>query len=229
MKSISPKPRISIIVPILNEEPQMPFLLAHLLELQRQHCEVILVDGGSQDNGAQIASALGFNVLKSGRGRSVQMNYGAEHAQSDFLMFLHADTRLPENAVSIICAALETEQWGRFDVEISGSARMFRVIAWFMNQRSRLTGIATGDQAIFIRRSLFERLQGFPAQTLMEDIELSKRLNKIVKPVCLTDKVLTSGRRWQEKGIWRTILLMWRLRFAYWRGASPDMLAQKYR
>jgi rSAM/selenodomain-associated transferase 2 len=229
MQSKSPKPCISIIVPILNEEAQMPELLAHLQELQREHCEVILVDGGSQDQTAKIAVAYGFTVLVSGRGRAVQMNFGAAHAHADSLLFLHADTRLPKNAIKQITAALEKNQWGRFDVQISGSARMFSVISWFMNHRSRLTGIATGDQAIFIRRGVFDYIQGFPKQALMEDIELSKRLKRVAKPACIEDKVLTSGRRWQDRGIWRTILLMWRLRLAYWRGVSPDLLVEKYR
>lgn len=207
----------------------MPDLLAHLLEFQRQNCEVILVDGGSRDKGAQIASALGFTVLTSGRGRAVQMNYGAEHTHADILLFLHADTRLPRQAVECILRPLAQAQWGRFDVTISGSARMFKVIAWFINKRSRLSGIATGDQAIFTQRDFFEKINGFPEQALMEDIEFSKRAKQWARPVCLKDKVLTSGRRWQEKGIWRTIFLMWRLRFAYWRGTSPELLVQKYR
>lgn len=226
---MSTKPCISIIVPILNEEKQIPDLLAHLFEFQRQDCEVILVDGGSSDKGAQIAAALGFTVLTSGRGRAVQMNYGAAHAQADILLFLHADTRLPRQAVQSIYSDSTRKQWGRFDLTISGSARMFKVIAWFINQRSRLTGIATGDQAIFAHRDFFEKINGFPQQALMEDIEFSKRAKQCTRPVCLKDKVLTSGRRWQEKGIWRTIFLMWRLRFAYWRGASPELLVQKYR
>jgi rSAM/selenodomain-associated transferase 2 len=227
---MSSKPCLSIIVPILNEESQMPDLLAHLQDFQRQHCEIILVDGGSQDQSAKIATEHGLSVLASGRGRALQMNFGATHAQADILLFLHADTRLPKNAIKQITAALAQNQWGRFDVDISGTAWMFMVIAWFMNQRSRLTGIATGDQAIFIRRDVFESIQGFPQQALMEDIELCKRLKQQqVKPACLKDRALTSGRRWQEKGIWRTILLMWRLRFAYWRGVSPDLLVEKYR
>lgn len=222
-------PCVSVIVPILNEASQLPDLLGQLLACKRKDCEVILVDGGSTDQSAQQAAALGFTVIESERGRGHQMNTGAQHARAEHLLFLHADTRLPEGAIAVIEDALARAQWGRFDVQISGDSPMFKIIAWFMNQRSRLTGIATGDQAIFIRRDLFEQIQGFPEQALMEDIELSKRLKKITKPACLKQKVLTSGRRWEDKGIWRTILLMWRLRFAYWRGVSPDELVQKYR
>lgn len=223
------KPCLSVIVPILNEADQLPELLAHFLECKRQDCEVILVDGGSHDQGAQQAAALGFTVLDSERGRARQMNKGACYAQAACLLFLHADTRLPEGAIQAILDACKHRQWGRFDVQISGYSPMFKMIAWFMNQRSRLTGIVTGDQAMFIRRDLFEKMGGFPDQALMEDIELSKRLNSISRPACLTLKVRTSGRRWEQKGIWRTIFLMWRLRFAYWRGASPDQLAKIYR
>tara|TARA_R110001592_G_scaffold177012_1_gene417112 strand:- start:3891 stop:4565 length:675 start_codon:yes stop_codon:yes gene_type:complete len=222
---------ISIIVPILNESAQLPDLLAHLLEYQRAGCDIILVDGGSSDQSPEQAEALGFRVLRSKKGRALQMNAGAKYAKHDILLFLHADTRLPENADQLIEHALKNEsgQWGRFNVRITGRSFMFKVIAWFMNQRSRLSSIVTGDQAIFIRKALFEQTGGFPVQALMEDVEFSKRLKIISKPLALKDKVITSGRRWQQKGIWKTIYLMWSLRFAYWRGASVKELAAKYR
>jgi len=222
---------ISIITPILNEAAQLPDLLEHLLACKRAGCEIILVDGGSQDKSPEQAEALGFRVVRTEKGRAVQMNAGAKCASGEVLLFLHADTRLPENADHIIKNALKDEhaQWGRFNVKITGQAFMFKVIAWFMNYRSRLSSIVTGDQAIFIRRSLFEKIGGFPVQALMEDIEFSKRLKGLCKPVVLTEKVLTSGRRWEQKGIWNTIFLMWSLRFAYWRGASSDQLATRYR
>jgi rSAM/selenodomain-associated transferase 2 len=223
------KPRLSVIVPMLNEQAQLAELLAHLQDCKRNNCELILVDGGSTDQSVQQARALGFTVLESEKGRARQMNLGAQHAQADYLLFLHADTRLPEDTLGKLDMLLSAHLWGRFDVRISGDSAMFKVIAWFINQRSRLTGIATGDQAMFIRRDLFASMQGFPQQALMEDIELSKRLKKIARPACLREKVLTSGRRWQERGIWKTIFLMWRLRFAYWCGVNPDKLLQKYR
>jgi rSAM/selenodomain-associated transferase 2 len=222
---------ISIIVPILNEAAQLPDLLAHLLECKREGCEIILVDGGSTDQSPEQAEALGFQVVRSEKGRAIQMNAGAQSATGDVLVFLHADTRLPENADQMIKHVLEDDDshWGRFDVNITGQAFMLKVIAWFMNHRSRLSSIVTGDQTIFIRKTLFEQISGFPVQALMEDIEFSKRLKTISKPVALKDKVITSGRRWQQKGIWLTIYLMWSLRFAYWRGASAEDLAAKYR
>ncbi len=222
---------ISVIVPILNEAAQLPDLLEHLLVCQRAGCEIILVDGGSTDQSPEQAEALGFKVVRSEKGRAIQMNTGAAHAKGDILLFLHADTRLPKNAVQLIQEALEDEssQWGRFNVSITGHSIMFKVIAWFMNHRSRLSAIVTGDQAIFIRRSLFEKVSGFPVQPLMEDIEFSKHLKTKTPPVALKAKVITSGRRWEQKGIWRTIFLMWYLRFAYWRGASAEELVSKYR
>lgn len=222
---------ISIIVPMLNESSQLPELLAHLLGYKKAGCEVILVDGGSTDQSAEQAEAIGFTVVRSEKGRAIQMNAGAKSACGDILLFLHADTRLPENADQVIARAFEDEnaQWGRFNITITGQAMMLKVVAWFMNLRSRLSSIVTGDQAIFIRRELFEKLGGFPVQALMEDIEFSKRLKDISKPLALREKVLTSGRRWEQKGIWRTIFLMWSLRYAYWRGASAEALASKYR
>lgn len=222
---------ISIIVPMLNESSQLPDLLEHIIEYKKAGCDVILVDGGSSDQSAEQAEALGFTVLRSEKGRAIQMNTGAKSASSDILLFLHADTRLPENADQIIERAFEDKnaQWGRFDIKITGQAFMLKVVAWFMNHRSRLSSIVTGDQAVFIRRDLFEKLGGFPVQALMEDIEFSKRLKGTCKPIALREKVHTSGRRWEQKGIWRTIFLMWSLRFAYWRGASAAELASKYR
>lgn len=223
--------RISLIVPMLNESEHLPELLEHLLHCKRTGCEIILVDGGSTDQSPEQAEALGFKVLRSAKGRALQMNLGASSAKGDILLFLHADTRLPSNADQLIFQAIQNNKaaWGRFNVHITGRSSMFRVIAWFMNHRSRLSSIVTGDQAIFITKNLFERVGGFPVQSLMEDIEFSKRLKLISKPIALKAKVTTSGRRWEQHGIWKTIYLMWHLRFAYWRGASADELSAKYR
>lgn len=222
---------VSIIVPILNESAQLNDLLEHLRAYERSGCEIIFVDGGSRDQSFEQVQARGFSVFRSNKGRALQMNTGAQLATKNILLFLHADTRLPENADRIIEHALEDKraQWGRFNVEITGQAFMFKIVAWFMNHRSRLSSIVTGDQAIFIRRDLFEKLGGFPVQALMEDIEFSKRLKSISKAIALRENVLTSGRRWEQKGIWRTIFLMWSLRYAYWRGASAEDLSSKYR
>lgn len=223
--------RLSIIVPMLNEAEQLPELFAHLLPYQRAGCEIIFVDGGSADGSAMLCEVAGFIALRTARGRANQMNAGASRASGGVLLFLHADTRLPQGAARHIEQALANNEycWGRFDVCIIGRPFMLRVISRLMNWRSRLTGIATGDQAIFVRRAVFEHLRGFPDQTLMEDVELSKRLLAFSRPACIAHCVTTSGRRWETRGVWRTILLMWRLRWAYWRGKDAGELARLYR
>jgi rSAM/selenodomain-associated transferase 2 len=222
--------RFSIVVPMLNEAPDLPHLLARLSALERQGNEVLIVDGGSDDGSADLAVRAGLRVLSSPPGRARQMNLGAAHASGDVLLFLHADTLLPEGALITVCRAMQKSgaPWGRFDVVIDGSHPMLRVVARLMNLRSRWTGIATGDQAIFVTREAFDAVGGFPDQPLMEDIELSRRLLLRARPVCIDDPVLTSGRRWESRGVWRTVLLMWRLRWAYWRGTPADQLARLY-
>lgn len=222
---------ISIIVPVLNEAPALPLLLERLLPLLRHGCEVIIADGGSDDGSADIAQCAGFKVVHAPRGRARQMNAGATHATGNALLFLHADTQLPNGAGMLIERALsgDNRSWGRFDVCIAGRPAMLRIVGRMMNLRSRLTGIATGDQAMFVTRAAFDAVGGFPDQPLMEDIELSKRLRAISHPACLDRCVTTSGRRWETRGVWRTILLMWRLRWQYWRGVPASQLAQAYR
>lgn len=222
--------KLSVIVPVLNEAQQMPHLLADLQTVQRQGCEVIVVDGGSADGSYAVAQMSGFTVLQSARGRARQMNAGADVANGEVLLFLHADTRLPQGAAALIEQALgsHTSCWGRFDVCISGQAWMLRVVSRCMNWRSRLSGIATGDQAIFVMRSAFDAVQGFPDQPIMEDIEISKRLCRLSRPVCIGHCVTTSGRRWETRGVWRMILLMWRLRWEYWLGVPAHQLARLY-
>jgi rSAM/selenodomain-associated transferase 2 len=223
--------KLSIIVPMLNEAPALPDLLDHLLPLRRSGVEVILVDGGSEDGSATIASCAGFEVVRAERGRARQMNAGAAAARSDVLLFLHADTRLPNGAIQLIDAALADGRhvWGRFDVAFDLRTWTMDATAFLMNLRSRLTGIATGDQALFMTRAAFDAVGGFPDQPLMEDVEITSRLRRRSRPACIRRPVLTSARRWQSRGPWRTILLMWRLRLAYWRGASPADLARQYR
>ena len=220
---------LAIVVPILDEAATLPALLVHLAGWRARGCEVVLVDGGSRDDSVEMARAAGFRVLIAERGRARQMNAGAQACGRALMLFLHADTRLPEAADAMVCAALAVEAWGRFDVHIDGRPRMLRVVAALMNLRSRLSGIATGDQAIFVRRDVFEAVGGFPDQPLMEDIELSCRLLRVSRPACLRARVRTSGRRWEQRGVWRTIALMWRLRWAYWRGVPAERLAEAYR
>lgn len=225
--------RLSIIIPVLNEAERLQGLLGHLASLRDS--EVIVVDGGSEDGSRQAALRAGAQVIFSERGRARQMNAGAAVAQGDILLFLHADTLLPLSADRLIENAIRRSgrnseyAWGRFDVCIAGRPFMLRVVASLMNWRSRLTGIATGDQAMFMMRRAFESVGGFPDQLLMEDIELSHRLLELSRPVCLSDKVITSGRRWETHGVWRTIWLMWRLRWLYWCGVSADELVKLYR
>lgn len=220
--------KLSIVMPVLNEARHIADILQPLQALRRNGTEVIVADGGSTDATSALAAPLADRMIAAPRGRALQMNAGARAARGDVLLFLHADTRLPGNAPDLIAHALREHAWGRFDVNIEGRSRWLPVIAMMMNLRSRLTGICTGDQALFVTRAAFAAAGGFPEQPLMEDIELSKRLKRIGKPACLRDSVATSGRRWDRDGAWRTILLMWRLRFDYWRGEPASRLARRY-
>lgn len=222
-------PKISIIVPLRNEAKQLPALLEHLQHWRERDCEVLLVDGDSSDASVAIATAAGWSPLRVPPGRARQMNAGAKVASGDLLVFLHADTRLPADADKHLYKALQRYRWGRFNVVIEGQPRMLGVIAFCMNWRSRLSGIATGDQALFVDAALFRAIGGFADQPLMEDVELCRRLKVEAAPCCLHARVTTSGRRWLAAGIWPTIWLMWRLRWAYWRGESAVKLARSYR
>ncbi len=220
--------RLCIVIPVLNEAEQIAVKLQALQTL-RADCELLLVDGGSVDNSLAIAEPLVDKVVHGPRGRARQMNCGAAQATAEVLLFLHADTRLPDGAVDHILQAIDGGyQWGRFDVGFDNHRAIFKLIAMMMNWRSRLTGIATGDQAMFVTRQAFQTVGGFPDIPLMEDIALSARLKKLGQPCCLTDKVVTSARRWLQHGILKTILLMWRLRLAYFFGADPYDLAARY-
>jgi rSAM/selenodomain-associated transferase 2 len=224
------RPALSIVMPVLDEAAGLVATLQALAPLRARGVELIVVDGGSADGSAGLARPWADRVLLAPRGRARQMNAGAALAGGDWLLFLHADTRLPPDADARVAeAACRGADWGRFDVRIAGRPWMLRVVAALMNVRSRWTGIATGDQAIFVRRALFDRLGGFPDQPLMEDIELSRRLRAHGRPACLRARVSTSGRRWETRGVWRTIVLMWWLRWRYWRGESAASLARAYR
>jgi rSAM/selenodomain-associated transferase 2 len=223
------KPVLSIVIPALNEAAGIEATLAQLFPLRARGVEIVLADGGSTDGTVQRAAPWLDGLATSPRGRAVQMNAGAALARGDALLFLHADTRLPPLADVLVLQALAGgADWGRFDVRIEGRPWMLHMVATLMNLRSRLSGIATGDQAIFITRAAFEWVGGFPAQPLMEDIELSRRMKRLSHPACLTARVCTSGRRWEQRGVWRTILLMWWLRWRYWRGESAAQLAKAY-
>jgi len=217
--------RLSIVVPALNEAPGIGACLAALAPLRARGHEVIVADGGSTDGTAGIAAAHADRVLKAPRGRAAQMNAGAAVASGQALLFLHADTRLPAEADRLVRDALQAHAWGRFDVSIDSDDPRLAVIAYFINRRSRLTGIATGDQAIFVRRDAFP---GFPPIALMEDVAFSRLMKQVSPPACVAARAVTSARRWERHGIARTVMLMWRLRYDYWRGADPDDLARRY-
>ena len=220
---------ISIIIPVLNEEKNISAALENIERLDGEK-EVIIVDGGSIDNTVEIVKKKGVMLLSSQKGRGCQMNKGAEIANGDTLLFLHADTTLPENALLEIERVMKANEviGGRFDVRFDDDRFIFKLIAFLMNWRSRLTGIFTGDQAIFIRKEIFKQIGGYPEIPLMEDIEISKKMKKAGRAVCLKDKVITSARKWKEEGIARTILLMWSLRLLYFFRVSPNTLLKIY-
>jgi rSAM/selenodomain-associated transferase 2 len=222
--------KISIIVPVLNEAHAIAQTLSALQPLQSGGHEVIVVDGGSADDSMALSEPFADQVISSPRGRSRQMNAGATVATGDIFLFLHADTFLPKAADRLILSGLKRygRNWGHFDVRLSGRHPALRAAETLMNLRSRVSGIATGDQALFVKRAPFEEVGGFPNIDLMEDIALSRTLKKYGPPLCLWQRALTSSRRWEKNGILRTILLMWFLRFAYFFKVSPGRLAQLY-
>jgi rSAM/selenodomain-associated transferase 2 len=221
-------PDVSIIVPVLDEAAAIRATLSALQPARTAGAELVVVDGGSRDGTIEIAAPLADRVLAAPRGRASQMNAGAAVARSERLLFLHADTALPQGAIPAVVAALEQHTWGRFDVRIVGSEPLLGLIAACMNARSRWTGIATGDQAMFMRREAFDAAGGFPAIPLMEDVALSRALRRKAPPACLRQRVSTSGRRWERHGVVRTVLLMWRLRLEFALGADPHRLARRY-
>ena len=217
--------RLSIVVPALNEAAGIAGALAALAPLRARGHEVIVADGGSEDSTRELAAPHADRVLLAPRGRARQMNAGAAAATGAAFLFLHADTRLPAEADRLVLFSLQNHPWGRFDVMIEGRSPLLPVIAFFMNLRSRLSGIATGDQAMFVRRDAFS---GFPEIALMEDVAFSAAMKRRGPPACLRERVVTSGRRWDERGALRTLLLMWRLRLGYFLGTAPDELARRY-
>lgn len=219
--------RASFIVPVRNEASNIATLLADL-KYRYPQFERIVVDGGSTDETVALAMPLCDQLLVGPPGRASQMNLGAQVASGDYLFFLHADTRLGASADVLEATIAEQPEWGFCRVRLSGQKRVFRVIEWFMNVRSQFTRVATGDQMIFVRSSVFSQRGGFDAIPLMEDVALCKRLRKIAAPYLLTQPVLTSSRRWEERGIARTVVRMWLLRLAYWCGASPNTLWEHY-
>jgi rSAM/selenodomain-associated transferase 2 len=219
---------VSVIIPTLNEEKSIAQVLADAVAL-RPH-EVIVVDGGSKDRTREISEQLGAVVMITGPGRARQMNCGARRATGDILLFLHADTHLPPAALHDIVAALKNPRYvgGRFDVDLDGNHWLLKIIGAMINQRSRITKVGTGDQAIFVRREVFARMGGFPDIPLMEDIAFCRALKRLGGIACLRSKVRTSARRWETEGVWRTMIKMWTLKLLYFAGVSPVTLKRFY-
>ena len=224
---------LSIIIPTYNEENNIESTINNIEQLSgNSQLEIIIADGGSTDNTVNIVRSHKCQVINSKKGRGTQLNAGASTAKGDILLFLHADTLLPENFVVYINNSLHNKNtnglWGRFDVKLSGKHFLFRVIEKMISLRSKITGIATGDQAIFVGREIFLTIGGYKDIPIMEDVELSKRLKKISSPICLKNYVITSSRRWEDNGVIRTILLMWLLRLLYFLGVNPFTLKRFY-
>ncbi len=224
--------KLAVVVPVLNEAAALARHLGALVALRERGAVLIVADGGSTDGTQALAATLADAVVAAPRGRAAQMNAGAWHPlarAADALLFLHADTSLPPAADALVAKALAGgAAWGRFDVQIAGRHPLLPMVAAFMNRRSRASGIATGDQALFVRRAVFDSLGGFAPVPLMEDIEFSARLRRVAPPACLPERVTTDGRRWDQRGFWRTVVLMWRLRAAWAAGADAHHLARRY-
>ncbi len=219
----------TIIIPTLNEASEIEQCLRALQALREQGYEVIVADGGSTDGTPKIAEGLCDRVVSSGAGRAWQMNAAARVAVGEVFFFLHADTRLPPAFDEALHNADRAGAfWGRFDLVLSGGHWAFRVIETLINLRSRLTGIATGDQVMFMSRAIYQAVGGFPDIDLMEDVAMSRKLKRIKRPICLRHRVVTSSRRWERHGIVRTVMNMWRLRWLYFWGADPARLAKRY-
>ena len=226
--------RLAIIVPVLNEAAQIESCLTELAGFRQRGAHVVVVDGGSSDATVSLAAPLSDRVIAAPRGRALQMNAGArceEARGADVLLFLHADVRLPPEADRLIFRALSNSRahWGRFDVKLQGHSPGLGLVGSMMNLRSRATGICTGDQAIFVEQGAFLALDGFAPIALMEDVEFCRRARRLSAPLALRPPVIVSARRWDRTGLVRTILRMWWLRLAYFLGADPQQLAQRYR
>lgn len=221
---------LSVVIPCLNEAAGIITALKRLQPMRARGAEIIVVDGGSTDGSPAVAAPYADHVVAAPRGRAFQMNAGAAAASADVLLFLHADCELPDRADHLIRDGLASsgKTWGRFDVRLDGAHPLLRVVAAMMNLRSRLTGIATGDQGLFMQRGVFTQVKGFPEIPLMEDIAMSRRLKMHGPPLCLRQTLISSARRWEQRGVLRTIVLMWRLRLAYFLGADPARLALRY-
>jgi len=224
-------PFLSIIIPVYKDAIALKKLLTDLKAVVSITCEVIVVDGSCDDDLKPLAHEFSdIHFIESEPQRAGQMNAGAEHATGDVLWFLHADTRLPGNIIDTFIAfrTQKISAWGRFDVELDSNLRSLKLVAFMMNKRSAITSISTGDQGLFVYADTFLSVNGFPVQSLMEDIELSKKLKSLSRPFIPKVRLTTSSRKWLSDGVFKTIRIMWYLRFIYWLGASPDRIHQLY-
>ena len=228
---IKANPSLAIVIPVFNEAKVLPQALTSLAELSMDSSDsIIFVDGGSTDQSIQLIQQHGYQCLHCEAGRAKQMNYGTNNTKSDIILYLHVDTKVSSSEISNIKKSY-TKGFlsGRFDIMFTNRALTYRIISFFINFRSRLSKISTGDQAIFIRRDIFEQIGGYPEIPLMEDVAISKALRRLGKIDCLYNKVTTSSRRWEKNGVVNTVMLMWKMRFLYWCGAEPEKLASMYR
>ena len=218
---------VSVVIPVLNDATSLRRLLGDLRDFGDPALEVVVVDGGSEDDSASVASAAG-RVVAAPRGRGIQLAAGADEANGDWVWFLHADTRVSAAAVVELVGRLDAPAWGFFGVRLDDGSWPYRMIERTMSWRSAASGIATGDQGIFVHRELLDAVGGVPRQPLLEDVELCRRLRRLAKPVLMSERLVASSRRWERHGVARTILLMWWLRFRYFVGADPATLARRY-
>lgn len=228
---------ISIIIPVLNESKSIEKTLLGLEFALRQGHELVIVDGGSTDDTLEKCkqhlinlpyTTTSFKIVSASKGRACQMNVGAVYASNDVLVFLHADTLVPDNFVYAIVHSLQHKPWGFFKVRLSAGGYIFKLVSFFINLRSCVSGIATGDQAIFVTKNLFKRINGYKELPLMEDIELSRSLKKHSRPCCVNSFVTTSSRKWETEGVFKTIFLMWKIRLLYFMGISSHKLVKLY-
>jgi len=221
---------VAVVIPVLNEDKSLLQHINTFKALDNKY-HVVFCDSGSIDKTCSVLQQHKLHYCTSAKGRAIQMNTGAVLSKSDIILFMHADTVMTASGIEAVKKVMldDSVVGGHFDIRLSGEGFVFRVIEWMINLRSRMTGISTGDQCQFVRRSVFEAMGGFPKQALMEDVEFSKRLKRYGKLVSLRDKVVTSSRRWEQYGVVKTIALMWKMRLLYWLGISPETLAQMYR
>jgi rSAM/selenodomain-associated transferase 2 len=221
--------KLSVIVPMLNEAGAIGATLA-AIRVGAPDAEIVVVDGGSADGSVEIARPRCEVVIIGERGRAQQMNAGAARSSGEAMVFVHADTIVPESFARDIETALADPSvvGGRFDIRLDDDHPLCVLIGALISLRSRISRTATGDQAIFVRRTTFDALGGFPDLPICEDLDFARRLKRAGRVACLRTKVITSARRWRRGGILRTSIRMWTIRLLYLAGVSPSRLSRMY-